>query len=106
MKHMRLNSSAALSASAILIAALVVVQAGRLLSGPEARADLVAASGNVTALTVEASNSNDVLLVLDGRSEELLVYKVENQTNVELHKKYNLPRMFSDARARSAGKTK
>ncbi len=106
MKTMRLNSSAALSASAVIIAALIIVQAGRLLTGPDARADVVATSGNVTALTVEASNSNDVLLVLDGRSEELLVYKVENQSNVELHKKYNLPRMFSDARARASGKTK
>jgi hypothetical protein len=106
MKHVRLNSSSALSASAVLIAGLVIVQAGRLLSGTEAQADLVATSGTLTALTVEASNSNDVLLVLDGRSEELLVYKVENQTNIELHKKYNLPRMFSDARGRSGGKPK
>lgn len=106
MNTMKLNSSAALSASALLIAALIVVQAGKLLSGPEARADLVAATGNVTVLTVEASNSNDVLLVLDNRSEELLVYRVENQSNVDLYKKYNLPRMFSDARGRSAGKSK
>lgn len=100
----KLNSSAALSASAILIAALVIVQAGRLLSGPEAKADLVSTSGSVTALTVEASNSNDILIVLDGRSEEIMVYKIENQTSIELHKKLNLPRMFSEARGRSAGK--
>jgi uncharacterized lipoprotein YajG len=106
MKEIRMNSSAALSASAVLLAALIIVVGGRLLTGPDAKADVVSVTGNVTALTVEASNSNDVLLVLDGRSEELLVYKVENQTNVELHKKYNLSRLFSDARGRAAGKTK
>ena len=104
MKDTRLTSSAALSASALVIAALIVVQAGRMLSGPEARADLVGATGTLTVLTAEASNSNDVLLVLDGRSEELLVYKVENQSNLDLYKKYPLPRMFSDAKGRSSGK--
>ena len=100
----RFNSSALLSASALLIAALIIVQAGRLLSGPPAQADLVSTTGSFTALTAEASNSNDILMVLDGRSEELLVYKVENQSAIELYKKYNVPRMMSEARARYTGK--
>ena len=106
MKNTRLTSSAALSASALVIAALVVVQAGKLLSGPEARADLVSTAGTVSVLTAEANNSNDVLFVLDGRSEELMVYKLENQTNWELFKKYNLPRMFSEAKVRTPGNKK
>lgn len=100
----RFTSSSALSASALIIAALVIVQAGRMLTGTEARADLVATSGTLTVLTAEATNFNDVLLVLDGRSEELLVYKVENQSNLDLFKKYTLPRMFADARTRSGSK--
>lgn len=100
----RLNSTAFLSASALLIAALVVVQAGRLLTGTPAQADMVSTSGVFTALTSEATNSNDVLLVLDGRSEELLVYKVENQNSVELYKKYNVPRLMSEARSRHTGR--
>lgn len=104
MKTIRIKSSAALTASALVLAALIIVQAGRLLGGDAARADLVATSGAVTMLTVEASNSNDVLLVLDGRSEELMAYKVENQANLELYKKYNVPRLMSEARSRHAGK--
>lgn len=100
----RIKSSAALTASALVIAALVIVQAGRILTGEPARADLVASSGSFTMLTAEVSNSNDVLLVLDGRSEELMVYRVENQNNLELYKKYNVPRMMSDARARHTGR--
>jgi hypothetical protein len=100
----RLNSSAFLTASAFVIGAVVVVQAGRLLTGGPAQADLVSTSGVFTALTSEATNSNDVLLVLDGRAEELLVYKVENQNAVELYKKYNVPRLMSEARGRHTGR--
>ena len=100
----RLNSSALLTASALIIGALVIVQAGRLLTGTPAQADLVSSSGSFTALTVEATNSNDVLLILDGRSEELMVYKVENQSAVELFKKYNVPRLMSEARGRHTGR--
>ncbi len=101
MRSVKLNSSAFLSASALVIAALIIVQAGKMLGGHEAKADLVSTTGTLTALTVEATNSNDVLVVLDGRSEELLVYKVENQNNVELYRKYNLQRMFSEARGKT-----
>jgi hypothetical protein len=100
----RLNSSAMLTASALLIGALVIVQAGRIMSGTPAQADLVAASGTLTALTAESTNSNDVLLVLDGRAEELMVYKVENQNAVELYRKYNVPRLMSEARGRHSGR--
>jgi hypothetical protein len=100
----RLNSSAMLTASALVIGALVIVQAGRLMTGTPARADLVSSSGTLTALTAESTNSNDILLVLDGRAEELLVYKIENQNAVELYKKYNVPRLMSEARGRSTGR--
>jgi hypothetical protein len=72
------------------------VQAGR--PGGEARADLVASVGGMTALTVAGASSEDLLLVIDGRSEELFVYRVENQQAVELQRRYSLPRMFTDAR--------
>ena len=61
-------SPAALWASAFAIAALIIVQGSRLGVGNEARADLVASTGALTALTVEAANE-DILCVIDGRSE-------------------------------------
>lgn len=82
-------------ASAFVLAGLILLQAGR---PGEARADLVASVGGVTALTVAGASSEDLLMVIDGRSEELFVYRVENQNNLELYRRYNLPRMFSDAR--------
>lgn len=100
----RIKQSAALSASALVIAALIIVQGSRLLTGEPARADLVTSSGSFTVLTAETTNSNDVLLVLDSRAEELMVYRVESQNNLELYKKYNVPRMMADARARHTGR--
>ncbi len=98
----RLSPSAALIASAFVLVGLIVFAAGR--SG-EARADLVSSTTSLTALTVE-SQSEDVLLVIDARSEHLLAYKVVGQTNLELFKSYSLPRMFADARNRASGHVK
>jgi len=98
----RLSPQAWLWASMFVLIALIVVQAGRL--GPsEARADLVSSAGDLTALTVEATN-DDVLLVVDNRSESLMAYKIVNQTSVELFKTYSLPRLFGEARNRSGRK--
>jgi hypothetical protein len=98
----RLSPNAALLASACVIVALIVAAAGRI---GEARADLVSTTAGLTALTVEAQ-IEDVLLVIDGRSEHMLVYKVVSQNNLELFKTYSLPRMFTDARNRAAGRVK
>ncbi|MBX3377860.1 MAG: hypothetical protein KF678_12755 [Phycisphaeraceae bacterium] len=100
----KLSTSAALTASAIILAALVIVQGGRILGGDPVRAEMVTSSGGFTALTSQVSNSQDILLVLDSRSEELLVYRVENQANLELYRKYNVARMMADARARAGGR--
>src|SRR5689334_23319444 len=88
--------------SAIVLALLVVVQAGRVL-GPTATAEMVSHSGTYTVLTADAG-TEDVLLVLDGRKEALLVYRMENQTALELYKKYELPRLFQDARGAAPGR--
>ena len=98
----RLSPNAALLASACVIVGLIIMAAGRT---GEARADLVSTTSSLTALTVEAQ-IEDVLLVIDSRSEHLLAYKVVNQNNLELFKTYSLPRMFTDARNRAAGRVK
>jgi hypothetical protein len=99
---MRLSPNAALMASACVIVGLIVMAAGRT---GEARADLVSNTSSLTALTVEAQ-IEDVLLVIDSRSEHMLAYKVVNQNSLELFKSYSLPRMFTDARNRAAGRIK
>jgi hypothetical protein len=98
----RLSSSVLLWASAFVLAGLIVMQAGRF--GGEARAEVVASTGGLTALTFTATSSEDMLAVIDSRSEELFIYRVENQSNLELYRRYNLPRMFTDARAQGAGR--
>jgi len=94
----RVSGNAVLSATALILAALIVLLAAR----PAAHADVVGQTGNLTALTLTAS-PQDVLLVLDGRSEELMVYRVENQNSVELHARYTVPRIFADARTHATG---
>ncbi len=89
-------------ASACVLAGLVVVQASRLGAG-EARAEMVSRVGEMTLLTA-ATGSEEILLALDNRHEQVLVYKVVNQTSVELFQKYDLARVFSDARSRSGRK--
>ncbi len=96
----RLSPNSALAASAIVLIGLIVLAAGRT---GQARADVVSTTSNLTALTVEAQ-IEDVLLVIDGRSEHMLAYKVINQNSLELFKSYSLPRMFTDARNRAAGR--
>jgi hypothetical protein len=92
-------SPAALWASAFVLMALIVVQSGRLTG--EARADVVATTGTLTALTFTATNE-DLLAVLDGRTEELYLYRGE-RGGVNLIQIYNLPALFSEARARATG---
>lgn len=95
-------SPGAMWASAFVLAALVILQAGRLVGG-EARAEMVSQAGTFTVLTADAS-SEDILLVLDSRKELLLVYKVENANSVELFQRYEVPRLFQDARGRVPGR--
>ncbi|MFN0134128.1 MAG: hypothetical protein ACKVW3_16560 [Phycisphaerales bacterium] len=95
------RGSGLLISSAIILLVLIALQATRL--GTPVKADLVSSAGGLTVLTVAAS-SQDMLLVLDNRAEELMVYRVENQNAVELHNRYNLPRIFAEARNKTLGK--
>jgi hypothetical protein len=90
----------ALWASAFALMGLIIVQGSRL-TGSEAHADVVASTGSLTALTVQATNE-DILCVLDGRTENLYVY-LPGRKNLELIQTYKLPDLFADARAGTAG---
>ncbi len=96
---------AALWASAFVLGAMVIVQAGRLVwpLGAEARADLVASVGDHTALTFNTGN-DDVLAVLDSRGEQLYTYRLQNQNRVELVRAYSVKDLFDTGRRMGAGR--
>ena len=93
----------ALSISALALLVVVVVFAGRqpAQAAPSAMGEL-GQSGDYTALTCRAGNE-EVLVVLDGRNEQLFVYKVVNQNSVEIFQREDVSRMFADARSRARG---
>jgi hypothetical protein len=93
--------SSVLWASAFVIAAMILVVAGRG-GGLEARGEMVSRVGEYTLLSTDGGNE-DVIVVLDSRSEELMVYKIVRQRSVDLMQKINLKETFSDARRQVVG---
>ncbi len=92
--------SAALSLSAVALLALVLFFSIR---APHAQAEMVSTAGPLTVMTSEGGNE-EILLLLDGRAEHLSVYRVENQSSLELYKRYDLPKVFNEARSRAMGR--
>lgn len=72
-----------------------------LMASP-AYGDVVAKVGDQTLLTFNAG-SDDVLAILDSRSEQILAYRVRNQTNLELIGVYALPDLFVAGQRLGAG---
>lgn len=102
----RLAPTVWLWASAFVLAGLLIVQIGRLggsgsgegtgipLFTPTAKADLISKVADQTMLTFNAGN-DDVLVILDTRAEQMLTYRIKNQTAVELINVYSLPELFA-----------
>ena len=96
-------------ASAFVLLALVLIQAeplvaqqGGLLGGKGgAQAGMVSQVGQLTVMTADSGN-DDVLLVLEGRSEELYVYRAD-RNGVQLQQRLQIPKLFTDARAMAQG---
>lgn len=82
----RLNPAAAvLWASAFIVAALIIIQAGKL---PEnaAYADTIVSKNNYTLLTTGSGRGeNHVLYVIDARDQVLMVYEVEDARRGLIH---------------------
>jgi hypothetical protein len=101
-----LLARAGMLASAVVLGTLVVNQVLRVTSthGIEstALAGLVSDVGGMTILTVEA-NSDELVFVIDSRSEELIVYKAENNQTIEMLQKYSVPEIFNQAKGRVVG---
>lgn len=64
---------------------------------------MISHSGTFAALTNE-TNNEDLLIVLDQRTESLLVYRTDAQRGIDLQQRVALPRIFEDARVRAVGR--
>lgn len=106
----RLSSTALLWASAFILLGLVIVQSGRVAAHwlvPEARADVVSRVADYTTATVySGSGSEDILVVLDGRGEQVFTYRVKNKNSLEFVKRYDLATLFEMGTRIGAGRVK
>ena len=86
---------------AFVLMALIVIQAGAQqgFGGRTANAGMVSQVGSVTVMTADAGN-DDVLLVLEGRSEELYVYRT-SRTGMEIQQRLAVSKLFQDAKVMS-----
>lgn len=65
---------------------------------------MVAQAGVYTAL-ISPGGNDDLLVVLDGRSEELMVYRPDgNQGVPQLVQRLNVQTLFTEARTRAEGR--
>lgn len=97
-----ISAAAALWASAFVVMALIIVQAGTV-SPASAQADMVSKAGEYTVLSTNAG-SEDIIIVLDNRAEELMAYKIVNQSSIQLLQKTSLPETFIRGRAGAQGR--
>ena len=68
-----------------------------------AHAGMVSHSGSYAVMTSEAGNE-DLVVVLDQRTESILIYRGDVQRGIELQQRLSLPRTFEDSRLRTLGK--
>jgi len=94
-------AGAALWASAFVLLAMIVTQAGKI--GPVAMAGNVSTVNDLTVLTASGGDGQDNLIMLDRRSERVFVYGVELQNGVRLLESYDLKEVFQNARNASGG---
>ncbi len=96
--------AAVLWASAFIIAALVIVQAGRMQPNA-AHADMVNSRADYTLMTASSGRGGDadpveLLYVIDSRDSVLMVYDFEDIRRKEMILRYGYPldRLFAEAR--------
>ena len=98
-----------LSAAGLLLSIVVLGSRADAFAPPFAKASggaggMVTRVGDYELLTADVG-AEDVLFVLDQRSEEVCVYRTDQQQAVQLLQRLNLPRTFAEARAKSQGRT-
>lgn len=84
--------AAALWASAFVILAMILVQAGS--RGNAAYAGQVADIGTLRVLTADAGSGEEVLVILNQTDEVLSVYSVVGQRSLELYQTVTMAQLF------------
>ncbi len=98
----RVNHSAiSLWASALVILALVIVQAGRVDHGHMAFAD-VAEVADLTIANADAGGGEEIVVIIDGGTERIFVYSLVNRAP-ELVVAEDLANLFVQAKAAAGG---
>lgn len=95
-------SSAALWASAFVIGALIIATLGRGY-GNEARADMVSEVEDYTILTFDSGNDEGVAII-DERTEDLLIYQVQNRQSFDFITRASLSRIFQEGQKIGSGR--
>lgn len=103
--HSMNPAAATLWASAFVVAALIIVQAGHL-PGVAAHADMVTDRGSYTVMTASSGRGTntspyELLYVIDSREQTILVYEIESDRNrreIVLRDSYSLEQQFQRAR--------
>lgn len=98
------GSVAVLWASAFVIAALVIIQAGKL-PGQAAFAEMASSRGDYSVMTTNSGRGGDtdpdeLVYVIDNRDQVLLVYEVEDakRGGIVFRDGWNLNATFNQAR--------
>lgn len=104
MNQRSTHSNTVLWASAFVILALIITQAGRVVPANQAHAGLIAQSGDLTVLTADTGTDHEVVLLLDRFEGTLLVYTMKNRNTLALLQNYEVDAMLRNAAA-VAGKS-
>lgn len=97
------HGAAILWASAAILGALIILQAGRLPSGERAVAGDVTEVASLRLITVDVGNNEDALAVLNHGDETISIYGLENGRSLELYQVSHLADIFSEARRAASG---
>ncbi len=87
------TGAAALWASAFVLLALILTQAGRLTE-PVAYAGEVDDIGQMKLLTAQSGNNEEFIAVLNSSDETISIYGIENARSLELYQVQSLRELF------------
>ena len=92
-----------------VLAGMLIGLVGWQIAGAQPGSDgsrapaMVSQAGTFTVLSV-AGTGDDLLIALDGQSEQILIYRPSTRGGIELLQRASLPAVFRDAQARATGR--